>query len=258
MDELARFETFMEGLMEGSLVRLLRSQLQPVEIAKKLARAMEDGRTIGAGKIFVPNRYQVLLNRGDFSHFEPFQASLERELAAYLTELADRRGFTLVGKPRVTLQPREDVPRNHLRIQAQLVDAEEITAGVSAEPSGRGLTEEIRREEIQAALAAKENLVLAVEGREIALDKPLLTLGRSLDNDVVLDDRRVSRHHAHIKRRYGKYCLYDLGSVNGTFVNGQRIDECVLRQGDLISLGGIELVFRRRASSTGDALAHAS
>lgn len=239
MKGLARFEEFAQRVMEGSFTRLLGSRLQPVEIAKGLAKAMEDNQTIGAGKVFVPNVYRVLLHPDTFDDFVPFKTALEKELAAYLTDLAEgRRGFAFVGKPRVTLQPDEAVRPNRLRIKAQLADA----AGMALEEPSQ-LTQALRMEEIQKA--ETERFVLQTEGREIPLEGPRLTLGRSLDNDTILEDRSVSRHHALLVRRYGRYILRDLDSANGTAVNGQPISECVLHDEDVIALGDVELTFRR-------------
>ena len=238
MKGLARFEEFAQRVMEGSFTRLLGSRLQPVEIAKGLAKTMEDTQTIGAGKVFVPNVYRVFLHPDTFDGFVPFKGALEKELAAYLADLAEARGFAFVGRPRVTLQPDEALRPNRLRIQAQLADA----AGMALEGPLQ-LTQALRVEEIQKAAA--ERFVLLIEGREIPLDRPRLTLGRSLDNDIILEDRSVSRHHALLVRRYGRYTLRDLDSANGTAVNGQLISECALRDGDVIALGDVELMFRR-------------
>ncbi|HID85757.1 MAG TPA: DUF2662 domain-containing protein [Anaerolineae bacterium] len=238
MKGLARFEEFAQRVMEGSFARLLGSRLQPVEIAKGLAKAMEDHQTIGAGKVFVPNVYRVFLHPETFDDFVPFKGALERELAAYLADLAEGRGFAFVGRPRVTLQPDEALRRNRLRVEAQLADA---AAMVLEGPLQ--LTQALRVEEIREAAAKR--FVLLIEGREIPLNRPRLALGRSLDNDVILEDRSISRHHALLVRRYGRYILRDLGSANGTTVNGQPISECVLRDGDVIALGEVELIFRR-------------
>ncbi|MFQ6058844.1 MAG: FhaA domain-containing protein [Anaerolineae bacterium] len=240
MKGLARFEEFAQRVMEGSFARLLGSRLQPVEIAKELGKAMEDNQTIGAGKVFAPNVYRAFLHPDNFDDFVPFKTALEEELAAYLADLAEGRGFAFVGKPRVTLQPDETVRRNGLRIEAHLADA----VGMALEGPLQ-LTQALRVEEVREAMAAAERFVLLTEGREIPLDRPRLTLGRSLDNDIILEDRSVSRHHALLVRRYGRYTLHDLDSANGTLVNGQPISQCLLRDGDVIALGDVELIFRR-------------
>lgn len=238
MKGVARFEEFAQQVMEGSFARLLGSRLQPVEIAKWLARTMEDHQTIGAGKVFVPNVYRVFLHPDTFDRFAPFKTALERELAAYLTDLAEEeRGFAFVGSPRVTLHPDETIRPHRLRIEAHLADAAGMALGEPLQ-----LTQSLHLEEIRKATA--ERCVLHTEGREIRLDGPRLALGRSLDNDITLEGRSVSRHHALLVRRYGRYTLRDLDSANGTLVNGHPIRECILRDGDLITLGDVELTFR--------------
>jgi hypothetical protein len=235
---LARFEEFAQRVMEGSFTRLLGSHLQPVEIAKGLAKTMEDNQTIGADKVFVPNVYRVFLHPDTFDDFTPFKTALEKELAAYLADLAEGRGFAFVGRPQVTLQPDEALRPNRFRIEAQLTDA----AGLALEGPLQ-LTQALRVEEIREAAA--ERFFLLTEGREIPLEGPRLTLGRSLDNDIILEDSSVSRHHALVVRRYGRYTLRDLESANGTAVDGHFISECVLCDGDVIALGDVELIFRR-------------
>jgi len=240
MDALAHFEELAEQAMETSFVRLLKSQLQPVEIAKRLARAMESQQTIGVDKVWVPNQYAVRLHPTDYAGFAPLRASLERELAAYLSAVAQERGFSLVASPLVRLQADERVPAKRLRIAAQTIEspaAEEVSATA-------GFTPTMKVERIHPLARAQATLSLADGSRTFPLDRPVLNLGRSLDNDVILDDPRVSRRHAQISHKHGHFCLYDLESANGTLVNGQAVRDCVLQDGDVISLGGVEFVFR--------------
>jgi len=246
MDALSRFEELAEQAMETSFVRLLKSQLQPVEIAKRLARAMESQQTIGVDKVWVPNQYAVHLHPADYDGFAPFRASLERDLAAYLSAVAQERGFSLVASPLVRLQADERVAAKRLRIVAQTSEApaaEEVSAAA-------GFTPTMKVERIRPLARAQATLALADGSRTFPLDRPVLNLGRSLDNDVILDDPRVSRRHAQISHKHGHFCLYDLQSANGTLVNGQPVRDCLLQDGDVISLGGVELVFREMKGKT--------
>lgn len=243
MKGLARFEEFAERMVEGSFARLLGNRLQPVEIAKRLARVMDDRQTIAAGKVFVPNRYTVLLHPDTLAEFVSFQSALEEELAAYLVETAERRQFAFIGAPRVSLRSDPAVKPNAVQIEAQITDL----AGVTLEGPAP-LTQELRLDDIRAATPT-ESFTLVLDDREITLTQPRITVGRSLDNDIVLDDPSVSRRHAVLVYQHGHYTLRDLNSTHGTQVNGQLIREAVLHDGDQLKLAGINLLFRRRAAS---------
>lgn len=251
MKGLERFEAFAEQLLEGSVSRWMGGRLEPIELAKRLARVMDDYQTIGAGKVFVPNRYQVRLNPANFQEFESFQSALEGELGAYLAEVAERRQFSFVGRPHVTLEADAAVKAGDTRIEAQLVDAQGISFG------GPGMTQELQVAQVQAAAAASAKPVtrawIADGVREVLVRGSRLTMGRALDNDLILEGPGVSRHHAQIEQRHGRYILRDLGSRHGTLVNNQTIQEVVLRDGDVLSLGGQRLVFRAVAAPDDDA-----
>jgi hypothetical protein len=247
MNALARFEELAEQAMETSFTRLLKSQLQPVEIAKRLARAMESQQTIGVDKVWVPNQYVVHLHPADYDGFAPFRLSLERDLAAYLSAVAQECGFSLVASPLVRLQADERVPAKRLCIIAQTIEARAADEVSAAE----GFTPTMKVERLRPLARAQATLALADSSRTFPLDRPVLNLGRSLDNDVILDDPRVSRHHAQISHKHGHFCLYDLGSANGTLVNGQPVRDCLLQDGDVVSLGGVELVLRETKGEMG-------
>src|SRR2546421_13011110 len=101
MPALARFESFMENMVEGSVARLFRSPVQPAEIAKRLERAMETQQTISVRRVIVPNVYRAFLSPQDLAAFHPIRAVMELVMATYLADLPHVRGFTRVGHPRV-------------------------------------------------------------------------------------------------------------------------------------------------------------
>lgn len=241
MNALARFEEFCEHLFEGSLTQLLRSPVQPAEIAKRLERAMEMNQQAAVAKVLVPTHYAVYLQPDDYAALEPARGVLERELARFIVERAAERDFALLARPRVTLAPRPGTRRRQVLVEAALADTadeEEQTSELDWTPAigaaaGR-----------QPALQARVHFIDTLgQPCEVQLRGPEVTLGRARDNDVILDDPRVSRYHARIAQRYGQFVLQDLGSTYGTALNGQIVQECVLRQGDRLSLGGVELFF---------------
>lgn len=241
MNALARFEEFIEELLEGSLVQLMRSPVQPAEIAKRLERAMEMGQRAGVGQILVPTRYLVYLHPDDYASLAPARGALEREMARFIIERVRERGFSLLARPQVSLAPQPGTRRRRVKVEAELADTvvdEEETAeldwtpAMELQPGGRVLPKAF------LAFSFGDGQV-----HRVWLERPQITLGRARDNDVILEDPRVSRNHARIVLRYGQFLLQDLGSTYGTQVNGRPVQECILRPGDCLTLGGVELVY---------------
>jgi pSer/pThr/pTyr-binding forkhead associated (FHA) protein len=240
MSALSRFESFMENMVEGSVARLFRSAVQPAEIAKRLERAMEAQQTISVRRVIVPNVYRAFLNPQDLVAFGPIRAEMEREMATYLAELAQERGFTMLEHPRVELADDSDVPRRGIQVVAETIS--------SAPPANAGGHTQIFQPPTGAAAPAqpRARLLLATPSgtHVIPLESTPLTIGRGLNNDIILEDTRVSRHHAQLRYRARRFWIADLGSTNGTYVNDDQVAERSLRDGDTISLGGLELTFK--------------
>ncbi|MBN1937045.1 MAG: FHA domain-containing protein [Anaerolineae bacterium] len=235
---LSHLENLAEQLVEGTFARILGARLQPIEVARHLARAMEDGQVINAqGEIVVPNEYRVLLNPGDEAAMAQYRDALEKDLTQYVSKLARRAGATMVGRPRVLVRDDPAVPPKRVRVEAQLVSAKygAIDLTHTQEMPAGALT----LEEIAPAFALFDGY------RRMPLDEAIVSMGRSLNNDIVLDDPRISRQHAQLRRRYGQYVLYDLDSTGGTTVNGLRVREAVLNHGDVIGLAGVKVRFER-------------
>ncbi len=248
MKGLERFEAFAEQLLEGSLSRWAGGRLEPVEIAKRLAREMDAHQQVGAGKVFVPNRYQVYLNPATLKEFQPFRSALEDELSNYLVEVADRRQFSFVDRPHVTLEEEAGVRAGEMRVLSQLTDAQGAAVG------GANMTQELQVAAIRSAAAATGTLTawLYDGQRQIPVRSARFSMGRALDNDLVLEGVGVSRHHAQVEHRHNRYILRDLNSTHGTLVNGQPIQEVLLRDGDTITVGGQRLTFRLIAPASND------
>ena len=240
MSALSRFESFMENMVEGSVARLFRSAVQPAEIAKRLERAMEAQQTISVRRVIVPNVYRAFLNPQDLAAFGPIRAEMEREMATYLAELAQERGFTMLEHPRVELADDSDVPRRGIQVVAETIS--------TAPPANAGGHTQIFQPPTGAAAPAqpRARLLLATPSgtHVIPLESTPLTIGRGLNNDIILEDTRVSRHHAQLRYRARRFWIADLGSTNGTYVNDDQVAERSLRDGDTISLGGLELTFK--------------
>src|SRR5512145_193736 len=209
MSALARFESFMENMVEGSVARLFRSPVHPAEIAKRLERAMETHQTISVRRVIVPNVYRAFLNPEDLAAFGPIRAEVEREMATYLDELAQERGFTMLEHPKVELSADPGVPRRSIQVLAETISSTPATDANS------------QTQIIQPAASATPQvharlLLTTPSGTHvIPLESTLLTLGRGLNNDIILEDTRVSRNHAQLRYRARRFWIADLGSMNG-------------------------------------------
>ena len=238
MNVIASFESFVERLMERTFARATRSQLQPVEIGKRLARAMEAEQSVGTEGILVPNVYHVYLSPEDYEHYEAARRSLARDLQAHLARFARQRRFHLVARPVVRLDVDAHLGPGDVRVEPKLADVDTSTREqfqhTAILPQMNGPL---------AGAPATPNLVL--NGKTYAVLRSPTRVGRLADNDIVLDDRRVSRHHAEVIDRGGRWVVRDTGSTNGTAVNGKVVSEAVLKPGDRISLGGLEVTWEQ-------------
>lgn len=249
---LERLESIASRFIEGWSARIFKAKLQPVQIGKRVIRAMESHQTISLAKTFVPNSYVVSLAPSDFAGFEQYRRSLERDLAEAVLGAARDRRFTLLAYPTVELEADPDVTPGDMKVACALVDASgeavrpEDGAALGAVEAGHTMVLD-RDALLRDRPRAPRGTLVVREGdrrREVPLASDTIAIGRDPQNDVTVDDRRVSRRHAEIRLRLGRYTLYDLQSTNGTLVNGRRIAEVVLSDEDRITIGGAELVVR--------------
>ncbi len=242
-NHIARFEEIVQRLVEGTSARLFAGRLQPLEVANALARALEDHAVLRPNDLpQAPNHYWVALNPADHDALFGQQPDLVDDLASQLFDLAHQAGFALTQPPEVSLTSQEDVPLHQVRVSARW-----IPPGGETTVGGGDSTRQMMLPTDLAPVEEQEQTTrpfLIVEGqRHVDLLNPTVSLGRSLENDIIIDDARVSRRHAQLRRRYGRYVIFDLGSTGGTAVNGYPVQECVLDAGDVISLAGVELIY---------------
>ena len=245
MSALSRFESFMENVVEGSVQRLFKSPVQPAEIARRLERAMESQQAISVDRVIVPAFYRAFLNPEDFRVLASMQEPIEREMANYLQDLARERGFTLLEHPAVDVAPDPAVPRRGIQVIAEMGASPD--GGAKA---GIDSTQVISTGGVQPGRArVTAQLVLNTPDGPHAfpLDTNVVTVGRGLNNDLIVEDPRVSRQHAQIRFKSRRYFIGDMGSTNGTYVNGTQITtDQVLHDGDTVSFGGLEMRFHQR------------
>ena len=241
MNQLDRFEALAEWLVEGTFARLFAGYLHPLEVATHLARAMEDHRVAAPdGTLLAPTDYWIYLHPQDFGPLISRRPTLPDMMAEHVAGLAREAGLVLTAPPRVFVEPLLDVPPHSVRVKAIWQAAEEEEAAATRE-----MTDEEQETVHEAAEAEPRGRpYLVVRGRRhVSLDGSVVSVGRALDNDIILEDRRVSRHHVQLRRRYGRYVLYDVGSSGGTMINDYPVQECVLHPGDVISLAGAEIIY---------------
>jgi len=213
---LQQFEERLERLVEGTLAKPFRSNLQPVEIGRRLTREMDLHRRVGVRGLIAPNAFAVTLAPADVERFSNFIDALSRELSDAAREHAKNEGYLFVGPVEV-----------------------EIFEG-STLKSGRFTVEAEVREDADGGFLAE--LVLT-DGRRVQIGSEPLVIGRLPECGVVLADSNVSRRHAELRRSGDSVVLTDLGSTNGTRVNGAPIRERVLVSGDEVSVGSTRLIF---------------
>jgi hypothetical protein len=235
MNALARFEGFMQTLMDRRVVRLLGGKLQPVELAQAMARCMEAHCARSAAGPEAPNYYRLLIHPDDYADLRLIDADLERSLTQYAIELARERGFNFPGPPHVSVAADHEVERATVRVEAE---------SVRSAAAERGAPPWERRSARKAATGAP--VYFEVPGAEstLPLDRFPFAIGRRPGHDLVLPDPRVSRDHAVIEQLDGRFRLRDLGSRNGTFLNGQPVSEADLRDGDRLAIGAFEVTVR--------------
>ncbi len=234
-DPFSRAESLIEQLVEGGFARLFGQRLHPREVASRLAHAVEDNAALNSeGTLCAPNAYDVSLNPDDYGVLIETSPDLARQLAETVIELAHRAELVLTSFPKVAVLPESAVPPHDVWIAAR-----HDTGGLR---STQALNAQSAPANPQPASPRNPQLILH-GNTHVQVDRPVMNIGRRRTNHVVIDDPRVSRVHAQLRLRFGRYVLYDLGSMGGTFVNGQRVTECILRHGDVISLAGVALVY---------------
>jgi predicted component of type VI protein secretion system len=270
---LRNLENKIAGLVEGTFSRAFRSEVRPVEIARKLAREMEEHKASALSHTYVPNEYRVFLSPRDRARFADYEDALASELAGYLLEHARRERLTLASKPVIAFETADELGLGEFGIQTRTVRAPEdepvaapqpadqppapqspasAPAPVPAEPAdaeaGRtmvyGSSGRIAEPLEEQARMRQATALIILGDKRIIVGSAGATLGRSRQCDVVVDDPNVSRTHAELRPRGGSWVLTDLGSTNGSSVNGRRIDApTVVRPGDEIELGTATMKF---------------
>ena len=257
MAVLRTIESKIEGLFEGVFGRAFRTHVQPIELARKLVKEMDEHRSISVSKVYVPNEYTVYLSPDDRKQFEGYEEALVGELQEYLAEHARREKYALLDGPRVLVEVDDDLAVGEFGIATRVVAGE--TSVESALPPSLPVDVPaqtmIYRSPAPVVPDApppepqREVITLTVAGRKHEVTTTSVVLGRSREADVRVADVNVSRRHAELRQEGAGYWIVDLGSTNGLEVNGKRVDRARVRDGDRITLGSTEVVFGRSLPS---------
>jgi Protein of unknown function (DUF3662)/FHA domain len=258
MAVLRTIEAKIEGLFEGVFGRAFRTHVQPIELARKLVKEMDDHRNVSVSNVYVPNEYTVYLSPDDRKQFGGYEEALVRELQEYLAEHARREQYALLGPPQVLVTVDDDLAVGEFGIATRLV-AGELPDETAPPPPSLPVEQPAQTMVYKAPPPAvpdapppepeREVVTLTISGREHEVSSPSVVLGRSRDADIRLGDVNVSRRHAELRQEGATYWIVDLGSTNGLEVNGKQVDRARLRDGDRITIGTTEVVFGRSLPS---------
>ena len=247
MGVLQRFERRLEGMVEGAFARAFKSELEPVEIASAVQREMDDRAAIVAqGRTLVPNDFVVELSETDHERLEVYADNLGIELATLAREHAKEQGYSFVGPVRMRFEGLPDLTTGTFRIRSGVIRGTTVEGGEIRRPAS-----DLPRP--HGACSGRPRLLVSgpepgADGsmqRTYELTAPVTMLGRGTDCDLRLVDPGVSRHHAELRVEDDEVVLVDLGSTNGTFVNGEPVRRVSLTDGTRVTLGRTTLVFRR-------------
>ncbi|HEY3290639.1 MAG TPA: FhaA domain-containing protein [Anaerolineae bacterium] len=231
-----RFEDLAQRLIENSLARILRERLRPDEVLHAIVRAIEDAHATNAdGEAIAPNHFWLTLSEQDLTPLQYHQPDFADQLAENVRGMIVQIGLRMDMPPRVMLQGVADMPVHEIRVIARWIPPDLPAASTTAMPATGNLV-----------LSFPRKPFLIVDGRrQIALGSEVVKIGRSRENDIVVDDRRVSRHHAELRWQAEtlKFLYLDRNSTGGTKLNGYPIQQCTLEAGDILSLGGVEIIY---------------
>ena len=277
MSVLRSIESKIEGLFEGLFGRAFRTHVQPVELARKLAKEMDEHRSVSVSRVYVPNEYTIYLSGADRQQFVSYEGSLVGELQEYLTEHARREAYALLTPPRVRFATDDDLAVGEFGIATRVAQPED---GVPSLPAPIPLPTPVQSVSIPAGAPvapvvvppappsvtmiykpgepdpdaleqprppepAREVVTLTLAGTAHPITSGSVVIGRSRECDLRVVDGNASRRHAEVVQEGAGYVVVDLGSTNGTELNGRRITREQLSDGDRITIGATDLVFGR-------------
>ncbi|NMA68716.1 MAG: DUF3662 domain-containing protein [Desulfitobacterium sp.] len=253
MSLLARFEEVAESLFTGLFKKNSKARLQPVELAKELVRVMLKNKQISISQVYVPNVYRVYLHSRDWGSFASFGDAFLVELSKYLYAEGTKNGFTFLSKPSIELHSDDTVKPREMFIEVDFDDSIEVTWGDEEEEEYNGQNDNFEEELTEFlnldSSGRRINYILEVilgpdAGKTFPLEEDSYHIGRHSQCEIVVRDPEVSRRHLRVRREGKDWIIDDLGSTNGTFLNGQPITRERISLGDRIKMGQTVLILR--------------
>lgn len=237
MDEknIAKLESQLEHLVEGAFTHLFRKKVSAHDIAVTLARSMENSLRYlqdSDARPLAPDTYTIQLHPSVKEKLEQNNPLLSDKLGQHIVELVIQSNYRLAIEPVV-----EIVEKATLDLDEVEVEAKHTTSTSSQTQAMQPIATPTKQ------IPKNPQLVINNGERTITLTEPLLNIGRSDDNHIVLDDAYCSRHHIQLRLRFGAYTLFDVNSRTGTSVNNVRVTEHQLQSGDVIRIGGTQLTY---------------
>lgn len=254
MGFLDKIEKISEKYIEGIFKKNSTSRIQPVEIARYLAREMRDKKTVSLSKVYIPNRYLILVGERDWDNLSAFASSLSQEMQEFIMKKAAEKNYSLISLPVVEFSMNNKLTNGNFRVLSKFTDDPALLEKEDSDILSDTMHVELPKSEpmestIIAQAPKAPKAILRIEsdvfvGKNINLPDKTIVIGRKEDCDIVLRDSNVSRRHAKIEIVMGSHIISDLGSTNGTIVNGNRITSKILEDGDRINLGSTALEYR--------------
>lgn len=244
MGVLRRFEKRLEKAFEGPFARAFKGGVHPLEVARRLAREVDDGKVLGVSETFAPNRFQVRLSPDDHQRLAGAMEAMRDEMESLVISYANERGYRLVTRPSLDFFEDASLREGEFAVSSRLEEGGAAQPSMERLATGRAACEEERLGVLTVLNGEKAGLSFFLEGGKASV-------GRAEDNDLTLHDPLASRYHAEIERTPEGYVLRDLGSTNGTMVRGRRVMERLLEEGDVLVVGGTEMRFGLIADARG-------
>jgi hypothetical protein len=252
MSVLRNIESKLESLFEGVFGRAFRTNVQPVELARKLVKEMDEHRNVSVSRVYVPNEYTVYLSPGDREQFSSYEENLTDELQEYLAEHARRENYVVLSSPRVRLDTDPDLGVGVFGIATRMVQTGRRAEGAPAaepEPGATMVYKPVQQPTEPASPVElglqREVAYLQWDGEKQEVSKRRVVIGRSKDCDIHVADPNVSRRHAEVRQEGATYWLVDLDSTNGVEIRGKRVKRLKLEDGTRFTIGSTEIRFDR-------------
>lgn len=233
--QIARLEERLENLVEGIFAHLFGKRVNAHDIALQLVRSMETALQPARDRDprqIAPDQYLIYVHPDVQQRILESYPLLTHVLSEQIIETASGANYRLVAPPQVTIIANSGLSPGQMVIQANHAQARHHT------------TQAMKPVKASAQHKAPRNPQLIIGGSKVvALDKAMFSIGRSHENDIILDDQYVSRFHAQIRLRFGHFVIFDADSAGGTYVNDVRIKEHRLQTGDVIRIGATSIVY---------------